>query len=139
MPADGQDAHVSYPLDDTALARACAIQHRRKLSKDLVASFNRQRYIVQTGGAPRYSLRGQAVIVVEYPDRCIELLHDSEILPFKVFDEAQPVCLAVDDKTLAPRMDEVLAQQRQPPIQKPLPNHPWRKYYKQCLVLSVRT
>lgn len=137
-PADAQDAHVPCPMDDAALARVCAIQHRRKLSKDLVASFNRQRYIVQTEGAPRYALRGQAVTVVEYPDGDIELLHHTEILPFKVFDEAQPVRLAVDDKTLNPKMDEVLAQRRRAPLPKPLPNHPWRKSYKQSPVFSAR-
>ncbi|GAB4126709.1 MAG: hypothetical protein Fur0040_09410 [Sideroxydans sp.] len=46
-------------------------------------SFNQQRYIVQTGNTPRYALRGQAVTVIEYPDRRIELLYDREILPFK--------------------------------------------------------
>jgi transposase len=136
-PADTQDAHVPCPVDDAALARVCALQHRRKLSKDLVVSFNRQRYIVQTVGMPRYALRGQSVTVVEYPDRSIELMHHGEVLPFKVFDEAQPIRLAVDDKTLNPRMEEVLAQRRQAPLPKPLPNHPWRKSYKQSPVLSV--
>lgn len=136
-PADTQDAHVPCPVNEVVLARTCAIHHRRKLSKDLVVSFNRQRYIVQTRGAPRYALRGQAVTVVEYPDRCIELMHHAEILPFKVFDEAQPVRLAVDDKTLNPRVDEVLEQRRQIPPHKPLPNHPWKKSYKQSLILSA--
>lgn len=138
-PAEEQDAHIPCPLDDTALARACAVQHHRKLSKDLVVSFNRQRYIVQTEGTPRYALRGQAIIVVEFPDNRIELLHHSEVLPFRVFDEAKPACPAVDDKTLNPRMDEVLTQRRQSTIQKPLPNHPWRKPYKQSIAPSVRS
>lgn len=136
-PAEAGDAHVPCPLDDTALARVCAIQYRRKLSKDLVVSFNRQPYIVQTGDAPRYALRGQTAIVVEYPDQHIELLYQAEVLPFKVFDEAKPVCPAVDDKTLNPRMDDVLAKRPQTSIQKPPPNHPWRKSYKQNIVPSV--
>lgn len=129
-PADGQDAHVPCPVNEVALARVCAIQHRRKLSKDLVVSFNRQRHIVQTEGAPRYALRGQSVTVIEYPDHRIELLHNTEILPFKVFDEAQPINVAVDDKTLNPRVDEVLEQWRQTPPRKPPTNHPWRSSYK---------
>lgn len=137
-PADAQDAHTPCPVDEATLARACAIWHRRKLSKDLVVSFKRQRYIVQTGGAPRYALRGQSITVIEYPDRRIELLHHAEVLPFKVFDAAQPIHLAVDDKTLDPRMDEVLAQRRQPSIQKPPDSHPWRKSYKQIPASSIR-
>lgn len=135
VPADGQDAHAPCPEDEVTLARACAIHHRRKLSKDLVVSFNRQRYIVQTEGAPRYTLRGQAITVIEYPDRRIELLYDSEILPFKVFDAAQPVIAAVDDKTLNPRVDEVLELRRQTPPRKPPTNHPWRSSYKQSPAL----
>jgi transposase len=136
-PADGRDAHAPCQVDETTLARVCAIHHRRKLSKDLVVSFNRQRYIVQTGGAPRYALRGQPVTVIEYPDGRIELLHDSEILPFKVFDQAKSIITAVDDKTLNPRVDEVLGQRRQTLPQKPPPNHPWRSSYKQSHTLSA--
>ncbi len=130
MPEDEQDAHVSCPVDDVALSRICAIQHRRKLSKDLVVSFKRQRYIVQTGGAPRYALRGQSVTVIEYPDGRIELLRDTEILSFKVFDEARQINAAVDDKTLNPRVEEVLAQRRQArPRPQPM-SHPWKRSYK---------
>lgn len=87
-PADDTDAHLLYEGDTAHLARICAIHHRRKLSKDLALSFNRQRYILQTGGQPRYALRGESVTVVVYPDRRIELLHGEEVLPFKVFDPA---------------------------------------------------
>lgn len=137
VPADGQDAHVACTLDEAALTRVCAIHHRRKLSKDLVVSFNRQRYIVQTEGAPRYALRGQAVTVIEYPGRRIELLHDGEILPFRVFDQAKPIITAVDDKTLNPRVEQVLEQRRQTPPHKPPPDHPWRSSYKQSPTLPA--
>lgn len=126
--ADSQDAHISCPMDDTTLARNCAIHHRRKLSKDLVLSFNRQRYIIQTSGDPRYALRGQTVTVVEYPDHRIELLHGAEVLPFKVFDETQTIARAVDDKTLNARVDDVLKQRKQTTHPKPPLNHPWRRY-----------
>jgi hypothetical protein len=89
-PEDPADAHRPYTGTGDALARLCAMHHRRTFSKDLVVSFHRQRYIVQTNGAPRYALRGQRVTVVEYADQRIELVHGKEILPFKVFDEAKP-------------------------------------------------
>ncbi len=131
IPADAQDAHAPCPVGTETLRRICALQHHRKLSKDLVVSFKRQRYIVQTGGAPRYALHGQTVTVVEYPDRRIELMHAQESLPFEVFDEAQPVNHAVDDKTLNPRVDEALEQRRHRMQPKPPSSHPWRKSYKQ--------
>jgi hypothetical protein len=70
------------------LARLCAIHHRRRLSKDLVISFRRRRYIVQTGGAPRYALRGQQIDVITYRDGRIELWHGKEKLPFKVYESS---------------------------------------------------
>lgn len=135
-PEDMQEAHVSCPVDEVALSRICAIQHRRKLSKDLVVSFRRQRYIVQTGSAPRYALRGQSVTVIEYPDDRIELLRDTEILPFKVFDEARQINAAVDDKTLNTRVEAVLAQRQQArPRPQPM-NHPWKRSYKPSSALN---
>lgn len=127
-PADNTDAHTAYVGDAVQLARICAIHHRRKLSKDLVLSFNRQRYILQTGGQPRYALRKQALTVVVYPDQRIELLHGEEILPFKVFDAAQTPNLPVDDKTLNARVDEILKERRSSSRPRPAANHPWRRY-----------
>jgi len=137
-PADDGDAHISCPLDGAALARVCATWQRRKLDKNLVLSFKRQRYIIQTGDTSRYALRGQTVTVVEYPCGRIELLHNAEILPFKVFDKAQPIIAAVDDKTLNLQVDELLKQRRLPPRVKPHPEHPWRKPYNPNLIEAAR-
>jgi len=127
-PADDTDAHIPYNGNPECLARICAIHHRRTLSKDLVLSFNRQRYILQTGGQPRYALRGQRVTVVVYPDQRIELLHRQEVLPFKVFDPAQNPTPPVDDKTLNTRVDEVLKARHWSGKSHPAPNHPWRNH-----------
>ncbi len=137
-PADTEDAHVSCTLDETLLARVCTTQQRRKLDKNLVLSFKRQRYIIQTGDTSRYALRGQTVTVVEYLDGRIELLHNAEILPFKVFDRAQPIVAAVDDKTLNMQVDKLLKQQRLPPHAKPNPQHPWRKPYNPNLIQAAQ-
>jgi len=127
-PADDTDAHAPYDGDAQHLARICAIHHHRKLTKDLVLSFNRQRYILQTGGQPRYALRGESVTVVVYPDQRIELLHDKEILSFKVFDVAQEPKPPVDDKTLNTRVDHVLKARSWSSKSRPAPNHPWRRH-----------
>ena len=125
-PVDTHDAHRSCALSAQVLARLCAPHDTRKLSKDLVLSFQRQRYIIPTGGTPRYNLRGATVTVVSYADGRIELLRGDEILPFKVFAPRQHVPPAADDKTLNARVDEVLAQQRQAQKYHPIPDHPWR-------------
>ncbi|MCP1636948.1 transposase [Kerstersia gyiorum] len=127
-PPEPQDAHAAYTDSAQVLARICAIHHRRILSKDLVISFMRQRFIVQTDGQPRYALRGQAVTVVVYPDQRIELLHRQELLPFKVFDKPQQVAMPVDDKTLNARVDELLRQRQSRPIYSPDRTHPWKRW-----------
>lgn len=126
-PEVAADAHIPYRGTAMELARACAIHHQRTLSKDLVVTFFRQRYILQTGGQPRYALRGQKVTVVVYPERRIELLHGAEILPFKVFEPAQTVALPVDDKTLNARVDDILKTRRWSAKSRPTAHHPWRQ------------
>jgi transposase len=125
-PQDPQDAHLPYTGSREALSRICALHHRRQLSKDLVLSFRRQRYVVQTGGQPRYALRKQTVTVVVYPDRPIELVHGEEVLPYKVFDPERDVPQAVDDKTLDARVDAILNARPARAKYRPAPNHPWR-------------
>ena len=126
QPDNGEDAYQSFAGDAAELARICALHHRRRLSKDLVLSFNRQRYIVQTGGAPRYGLRGQLVDGVSYADGRIELWHGLEKLPFQVFDPAQCVPEPVDAKSLNARLDE-LVKVRKAKTYRPAPDHPWRR------------
>lgn len=125
---DSKDAHRPYDGSAVRLARICAIHHRRTLSKDLVLSFHRQRYIVQTGGAPRYALRGRKIDVVVYADGRIALLAGQEVLPYKVFDPVRTVASPVDDKTLNARVDDILQTRRWSEKSRPAPDHPWRRY-----------
>lgn len=127
LPADAEDAHRSYTGTAPELARICAIHHARILSKDLVVSFRRQRYIVQTRGAPHYVLRGKKIAVIEYGDGRVELLAGKENLPYKVFDSARDVPSAVDDKTLNARVDDILKTRQAKQKWRPGPDHPWRR------------
>ncbi len=127
-PEDPEDAHSPYTGDATTLARICAVHHKRKLSKDLVLSFEGQRYILQTGGQPRYALRGETVTVVRYPDGRIEIVRGEEILPFKVFDASRPASEPVDERALNARVDALVKQRRSPEKSRPAPDHPWRRY-----------
>jgi transposase len=127
-PADPQDAHLAYTGSAQELARLCALHYRRKLSKDLVVSFMRQRLIVQTGGQPRYALRGQPVRVVVYPDQRLELLYRQEILAFKALNPAQHVALPVDDKTLNAQVDAVRERRQRRPVYRPDSTHPWKRW-----------
>ena len=92
----------------TGLARSRTLHHCRKLSKDLVLSFDRQLSILQTGGQPRHALRGEIVTVVIYPDHRVELPHGEDVLPFEALDPARTVTAPVRASTT------------------PAANHPWR-------------
>lgn len=126
-PADPDDAHRAYAGSAIELARACALHHPRKLSKDLVLSFNKQRYIVQTDGRPRYDLRGQTVTVITHADQRIELVRRDEVLAFKKFDSPGLDQSPVDDKSLNVRVDEIL-KRHWSEKSRPAPQHPWRRY-----------
>ncbi|HAH11212.1 MAG TPA: ISNCY family transposase [Alphaproteobacteria bacterium] len=126
-PAAGDDAHQPFDGSADTLSRICALHHLRTLSKDLVLSFNRQRYILQTGGAPRYALRGRKVTVISHADGRLDILHGEEVLPFKVFDAPTTVTSPVDDKTINARVDAIITQ-RWSDKSRPAPSHPWRRY-----------
>jgi hypothetical protein len=125
--ADVETAHQGYAGSAVELSRICALHETRKLSKELVLSFNKQRYILQTAGAPRYALRGQEVTVVRYADGRVEVLHGDEILPFKVFGTAKPATSPVDEKTINARVDDIV-KYRWSEKSRPAPRHPWRRY-----------
>jgi len=126
-PTDNESAHQTYEGSAIELSRSCALHHTRKLSKDLILSFNKQRYILQTGGAPRYALRGKEVTVVSYADGRIEILNGNELLPFKVFDAPKPASPPADEKTINARVDDIL-KTRWSEKSRPAPKHPWRRY-----------
>lgn len=127
-PANPEDAHRRYAGTTAGLARIGALHHIRSLSKDLVVSFQRQRYIVQTQGAPRDALRGKKIKVVVYADRRVELVAGAEVLSCKVFDPAQDVASPADDKTLDARVDAILKARQHKARWRPGPDHPWRCY-----------
>jgi len=105
VPDQPHDAHRRWYGTAQELARICAIHHERVLSKDVVISFRRQRSIVQPHGSPCYRLRGQRVSVEVYSEQRVEVLHGKKVLPVKVFDPAQDVPVAVDEKTLTARVE----------------------------------
>lgn len=84
-PRETDDAHQPWIQGQDTLARRCAEQRERALSKDLVVRFRGQRYIVLIDPLqPRYALRGKAVTVCVRHDGRIELLHGAESLPYRV-------------------------------------------------------
>ena len=127
-PRHAEDAHLPWHGTPEALARVCAVHHERSLSKNLVLSFRGQRYIVLVDEQrPRYVLRQRKVTVCEHLDGRIELLHGSESLPYRAFDERHDRPPPVDDKALNERVDQAV-QRRASKTWKPPRSHPWHRY-----------
>jgi len=128
-PQQANDAHRLWTGSPEQLARICALQYSRKLSKNLVARFAGQRYIVQTrAGAPRYALRGRTITVCQHLDARVELLNGDEVLPWRVFDAQRETTAErlADDKTLNDYIEQQIQRLNQAPAS-PSPDHPWRQ------------
>jgi len=128
VPASPEDKHLPFNGSPEELARICANHETRTLSRNLVLTYRNQRYIIQTGMAARYDLRGAKVTVVQYPDQHIELVHGKKLLPFKVFREAKPARKAEDGKSLNRRVDEAARRREAKAASLPKRGHPWRRY-----------
>ena len=127
-PRDAEDAHRPWIAAPEVLSRICALHHERTLSKNLVLSFQGQRYIVLLEPAhPRYALRRKTILVCEHLNGRIELLNGVESLPYRVFDYRRDRAPAADDKTLNERVDQAIKRRTATPW-KPPQNHPWRRY-----------
>jgi len=127
-PADQQDTQLPWEQDATTLGRICASRFVRTLPKDLVLPFKGQRYIIQTeAGSPRYALRGKKIEVCVHLDGRVELLNETESLPYRVFDPQLDKAPPADDKTVNERVEQALAK-RGRQAHKPAQHHPWKKW-----------
>jgi transposase len=119
------DAHQPWRRKRSALERICALHHERKISKDVVVSFQNQHYLVLTRGNRLYStLRGSRVTVCEHLDGSIELLHKERPLSYRLTESGRRRSPPVDEKDLNARVDDLLGPQSS--AHKPARNHPWR-------------
>lgn len=127
-PEAAEDAHASYDDEPVALTRICAQHHTRTVSKNLVLTFQGQRYALQAQGQPCYALQGAKVTVIEHRNGAIELLHRGKLLPYSLLDSTPVPHAAVDDKTLNHRVDILASERRWSEKSMPAANHPWRRY-----------
>lgn len=114
LAADRANAHRSFDGDAQTLARICAHQYERVLSKTLTCQFKGRLLVLQThSDQPRYALRAQRVKVIEHLDGKLELLWGAEALPFKTFERHQHLSASrvANDKLLNARVDSVLGKE----------------------------
>lgn len=116
VAADATNAHRPYEAGHQDLARICAHQYTRVLSKTLTCQFMGKLLVVITQpDQPRLALRGQRVKVIEHVDGKLELLWGCQELPFRTFERHQHLSASrvADDKLLNARLDDVLGKEAQ--------------------------
>lgn len=122
-PRQPGDAHQPWRRAPISLLRICALQHERKVTKDLVVNFHNQRYLLTT--RRRYStLRGSTITVCEHLDGAIELLHRGRSLAYRLIESTPRRSTPVDGKAVNSRVDQILGPRSS--AHKPTSNHPWR-------------
>ena len=122
VPFDHHDAHVPHcHADDPRLRHTLAKHYPRKLSPSLTCQFHSTLLQIQTPASGGSALRGAAVTVLEHFDDSCEVLWRTVSLPHTTVQKSRHAPLEQGRK-------EVVVARPAPPITKPRPDHPWRKY-----------
>lgn len=126
-PRHPQDAHRPLELGAEELRWITCEQHPRTLSKSLSCQYRGRHYLVQTGGAPAYHLRGAKITVCdEGTEGALVLLHQGKPLPYRVFARHELPSRIADDKTIDAHVEQAKRRQAASPW-KPPANHAWRR------------
>lgn len=124
-PRGADDAHRPPLVSAAQLLWITSEQQPRTLSKSLSCQYRGQLYLIQTGGAPAYHLRGAHITVCDDGiDASIVLLHQGKPLPYRVFARHDLPPRIADDKTLDDMVEQAKRKQRQ--TARPAPaTSPW--------------
>lgn len=124
VPRVADDAHRPLQVSAERLLWITSEQHRRTLSKSLSCQYRGQLYLIQTGGAPAYHLRGAPIVVCDDgTEASIVVLHQDKPLPYRVFARHDLSPRIADDKTLDATVEQAKQKQSMPPPA----HHPWRQ------------
>jgi transposase len=117
--ANPTDAHRKSAPNQTTMDLIFSTQSKRKLSKNLEASYNNVIYQIQTN-SPCYSMR-KATITVCDKQGAVTLLYKNKVLKYQTFDKHNRPTAIADSKTLGQALKKTTPQ-------KPSADHPWRHY-----------
>jgi len=122
LPFDANDAHVAHlSVDEPRLRQILSKHYPRKLSPSLTCQFHSTLLQIQPSVTAGSALRGAAVTVLEHFDQSCEVLWRAVSLPHTTVLKSRRAPLEQGRK-------EVVATRPAPPITKPRPDHPWKKY-----------
>jgi transposase len=109
VPRESADAHRPLGLDAEGLGWITSEQHTRTLSRALSCQYRGQLYVINTGGAPAYHLRGAKLTVCDDgPQVPVVLLHRGKPLRYSRLTRRDLQPRVADDKTLGAMVDEAV-------------------------------
>jgi transposase len=129
VPAQPTDAHRGLQCSREQLDWTTSEQFTRTLSRSLSCQYRGRMYVIDTGGAPAYHLRGARLTVCDdgRPESIV-LLYKGKPLAYRVFAKGAELAPRIaDDKTVDAAVTAAKQRQR-PNVHIPAPNHPWRRY-----------
>ena len=126
---NGTDAHREVLHSSRELEWIFSLHHTRKLSKNLAFQFKNREIQLHNQGQG-YRLRGATVTVCEAFDGSITILHQGQVLPYRILAEGEPPVPIHDEKSIHHTVTQAKAKQIANPRYKPAPDHPWNKMTK---------
>ncbi len=128
-------AHRPLQISPEQLLWITSEQHMRTLSKSLSCQYRGRLYLIQTGGAPAYRLRGARVTVCDDGSNdSIVLLHQGKPLPYRVFQRHDLPPRLADDKTVDTMVEAAKQRQHHPQPK----SHPWQKAIRASVAEAAR-
>jgi hypothetical protein len=120
-PRASADAHRPLEASAQELGWITSEQSTRTLSRSLSCQYRGQLYLIDTGGAPAYHLRGAKITVCDDgPPAPVVLLHRGKPLLYRMFARPDLPPRIADDKTLDTMVDEAAHRRAQTPARAPV-------------------
>jgi transposase InsO family protein len=136
VPFDPRDVHRPLALHDDLKAEM-VWREQRTVTQALTLHYNKALIILEPTEVSR-PLAGKRVDVCEYPDGRLEIRHDDNVLPYRVFDKIRQVNQAaiVENKHLDAALALAKLMQEQLPPRKRNNNEPCRRSQGAHMFLS---
>lgn len=125
-PKNTEVAHRENFFTDWELELILCEKHHRIVTKSLELSFDNKKIQLDK---TKHRLKGQTITICEsFQDGAITLLHDQELLTFRIMETRAKAVEVANDKTLNHHVDKAAsASKKCRQKTKPKSNHPWRK------------
>ena len=122
-PKEAQIAHRECSFGADELDLILCKKYTRKATKSLEISFKGKKIQLDR---TRHRLKGNQITICEsLDDEALTLVHEGEVLIFKIIDNKPKAIEVVNDKTLNQQVDKAVKCNHSNKTYRPASNHPW--------------